>query len=95
MEIGVRKVMGASISNIIQLISKEYLMLVIVSFVVAVPVTYGIMNQWLQGFAYRIGWNGWYFVVGLIIALGVVLITVISKAVAAAAINPVKVLRGE
>ncbi|MEZ4946117.1 MAG: ABC transporter permease [Cyclobacteriaceae bacterium] len=95
MEIGVRKVMGASVSNIIQLISKEYLILVIASFVVAVPVTYGIMNQWLQGFAYRIGWSAWYFVVGLIVSLGVVLITVISKAVATAAVNPIKVLRGE
>lgn len=95
MEIGVRKVMGASVKNILSLIGKDYLILVLLSFVVAVPLTYWIMNQWLQGFAFRVGWSAWYFGIGLLIALVVVLATVMSRALTAASVNPARVLRGE
>ncbi|MEP2668694.1 MAG: ABC transporter permease [Cyclobacteriaceae bacterium] len=94
-EIGVRKVMGASVSNIIGLITKDYVMLVIIAFVATLPITYFIMNQWLQGFAFHITWSTWYFVAGFGIALLVVLATVFSKAINAASINPAQVLKGE
>lgn len=95
MEIGVRKVMGASVKNILSLIGKDYVVLVLVSFVLAVPITYLIMSQWLEGFAFRIGWSPWYFVNGLVIVMVVVLTTVMSKALSAASVNPARVLQGE
>ncbi|HMJ68027.1 MAG TPA: ABC transporter permease [Cyclobacteriaceae bacterium] len=94
-EIGIRKVLGASISNILYLLSKEYLVLVIVAFVVSAPLTWLIINQWLEGFAFRIDWQALYFVVGLVVTLVIVLSTVASKALGAARTNPVNVLRSE
>lgn len=94
-EIGIRKVMGASMNSILNLLAKEYLVLVVISFVLSAPLTYWIMNKWLQGFAFRISWTPVYFGIGLLSILMIVTATIISKVVSVAQINPVKVLRSE
>jgi len=94
-EIGIRKVLGASVRNILYLLSKEYLVLVGVAFVIAAPLTWLIINQWLQSFAYKIDWNALYFVIGLLVTTIIVLSTVISKGFGAAKLNPVDVLKSE
>jgi putative ABC transport system permease protein len=95
MEIGVRKVFGASVRNIISLIARDYVVLVLVAFVIAAPLTYSVMNLWLQEFAYRVEWNPLAFAIGLLLILGIVVGTVMLKAIGAAKANPIKVLRGE
>jgi putative ABC transport system permease protein len=94
-EIGIRKVLGASITNILYLLSKEYLVLVIAAFVISAPLTWLVINQWLEGFAFRIDWNALYFIAGLVVTLVIVLGTVASKAFGAARTNPVNVLKSE
>ncbi|MEI9920983.1 MAG: ABC transporter permease [Bacteroidota bacterium] len=94
-EIGIRKVLGASVRNILYLLSKEYLVLVSIAFVISAPLTWLIINQWLLGFAYKIEWNVLYFGAGLVVTTIIVLSTVISKGLGAATTNPVDVLRSE
>lgn len=94
-EIGIRKVMGASISNILYLLSKEYLILVSVAFLIAAPITWMIINTWLEGFAYKISWTGLYFLIGFLLTSSIVLSTVVSRGIYAAKANPVDVLRAE
>lgn len=94
-EIGVRKIMGASSRAILLLISGEYVKLVFISFMAALPLSYWVMNSWLQAFAFRILWSPVFFILAFSIAIVVVLITVISKAVSAATINPAQVLRAD
>lgn len=94
-EIGIRKVLGASVRSILYLLSREYLMLVIVAFIISAPLTWYIIDQWLEGFAFRISWSALYFVAGLVITMMIVVATVTSKALAAARANPVDVLRSE
>jgi putative ABC transport system permease protein len=95
MEIGIRKVFGASVRNIVALITKDYVALVLVAFILAAPLTYSVMNLWLQEFAYRVDWSPVAFVVGLLLILTIVVGTVCLKALSAAKANPVKTLRGE
>ena len=92
-EIGVRKVLGASITNITTLLSKEFTVLVLISIVVASPVAYWVMNKWLEDFAYRININWSVFVFAGSAALIIALATVSFQAVKAAVANPVKSLR--
>jgi putative ABC transport system permease protein len=94
-EIGVRKVLGASVSNITTLLSKDFIKLVFFSIIVASPVAYFLMNKWLQEFAYRISINWWIFFAAGIIALLIALFTVSFQAIKAAIANPVKSLRTE
>ncbi|MGC4035884.1 MAG: ABC transporter permease [Chitinophagaceae bacterium] len=94
-EIGIRKVLGASVSGIVQLLSKEYIRLVIISIVLATPVVWWTMNKWLQDFAYRIEIKWWMFIAGGIAAIVIALITVSFQAIKAATANPVKSLRTE
>lgn len=94
-EIGVRKVMGATQLSIISLLSKDYVLLVIISFTVSIPLTYWAIEQWLQDFAYKISFSVWYFVAGLVVALIIVLGTVLLKAIGVAGLNPTSVLRSE
>ena len=94
-EIGIRKVMGASVSNILNLLSKDFLLLVIISFFVAAPVAWYFMSEWLKDFHYRtdIGW--WVFAVAGVLAVIIAVGTISFMAVKAAVANPVKSLRTE
>jgi putative ABC transport system permease protein len=94
-EIGIRKILGASVAGILHLITKGYFRLVIASFVLASPLTYLIMDHWLEIFAYRVEWNPIYFVIGLAIIVIIVVLTISSKAIYAAQMNPSKTLRSE
>ena len=94
-EIGVRKVLGASISNVVVLLSRDFTKWVILANVVAWPVAYLVMNKWLQNFAYRIGLAIWMFVLSGVIALFIAILTVSTKALKAAVANPVDSLRYE
>jgi putative ABC transport system permease protein len=94
-EIGIRKVLGASISNVVFILSKDFLILVVISNVIAWPVAYYFMNKWLQDFAYRINLSWWMFILAGGIALVIALATVSFQAIKAATANPVKSLRYE
>ncbi|MDF2192013.1 ABC transporter permease [Paraflavitalea sp. CAU 1676] len=94
-EIGIRKVLGASAQSILVLLSKDFMKLILVSLLVAIPVGWYIMHQWLQDFAYRIGIAWWVFVVAGILALFIALTTIILQAAKAVITSPVKSLRSE
>ena len=94
-EIGVRKVLGASVSNIIGLMSKDFITLVIVGFVIAVPITWYVMGQWLRNFADRIEIGPGVFVIAGGAALLIALVTVSWQSIKAALMNPVNSLRSE
>lgn len=94
-EIGIRKVLGASVSGIVQLLSKDFLVLVIIAFIIATPISWFVMNKWLQGFAYKTPVNWWMFGIAGIFTVIIALVTVSSQAVRAAVVNPVKSLRSE
>ena len=94
-EIGIRKVLGSSVSGIVQLISKDFLKLVIISIIIAVPIAWWAMNKWLEGFAYRTNIEWWVFAIAGILALLIALITVSFLAIKAAMANPVESLHLE
>ena len=94
-EIGVRKVLGASVLNITTLLSKEFLSLVIISILIASPIAWYAMHLWLQGYTYRINMQWWVFVMAGMLSVIVSLITVSFQAIKAAIANPVKSLRME
>jgi len=94
-EIGVRKVLGASVPSVIGLLSREFVVLVLLANVVAWPVAYYFMNRWLEGYAYRIGLSWWVFVVSGITVLIMALVSVTVQTLRAASANPVEALRYE
>ncbi len=94
-EIGVRKVLGASVSNITILLSKDFLKLVLLSFVIAMPFAYWAMHAWLQNFPYRVSIQWWVFALAGLSAVFIALFTVSFQAIKAAIVNPVKSLRTE
>jgi len=94
-EIGVRKVLGASVSSIINLLSKDFLKLVLIALVVAVPVAWLLMSKWLQNFAFRINIPWWAFVIAGFITVMIAVLTTSFQAIKAALANPVKSLRSE
>ncbi|HEV9035735.1 MAG TPA: FtsX-like permease family protein, partial [Puia sp.] len=94
-EIGVRKVLGASVAHIIVLLSADFIRLVIVSILIATPLAWYIMHRWLQDFAYRIDIGWWVFVVAGLLAVVIALATISWQAARAAIANPVKALRSE
>jgi len=94
-EIGIRKVLGASEINIFQLLSKEFLRLVMVSFIIASPIAWLLMNNWLQDYAYRTTISWWLFLLAGLLTLVIAMITVSLQAIKAAVANPVKSLRTE
>jgi len=94
-EIGVRKVLGASVSNIIVLLSKDFVKLVGIACLIAFPLSWWVMNSWLQDFSYRTRINGWVFLLAGLFAVMIALITVSFQAVKAAIRNPVRSLRTE
>ena len=94
-EVGVRKVLGASVPSLVMLLSKEFTRLVVVAFVVAVPVAYLLMNRWLEAFAYRVEIGPMVFVVALLSVLLIAWLSVSYQALRAARVNPVQSLRYE
>ncbi len=94
-EIGVRKVLGASVSNIVLLLSKDFIRLIIIAFVIASPVAWLVMNKWLQDFAYRINIEWWVFAIAGMLSILIALATISFQAIKAAIANPVKSLRTE
>jgi len=94
-EIGIRKVLGASVSGIVSLLSMDFLKLVIISFIIATPIAWYGMSKWLQVFAYRVPISWWMFALAGIMALFIALFTVSFQAIKAAVANPVKSLKTE
>jgi putative ABC transport system permease protein len=94
-EIGIRKVLGASVQNLVFTLSKEFLYLVLISLLIAVPVTWWVMNNWLEDFAYRISIQWWVFAFAGVLAILIALVTVGFQALKAAVTSPVKSLRTE
>ncbi|MFT4033569.1 MAG: ABC transporter permease [Siphonobacter sp.] len=94
-EIGVRKVMGASVISVVGLLSKDFLKLVLIAILIASPVAWYAMNHWLQGFAYRISIDWWIFVIAGLASLLIAWLTVSYQSIQAALMNPVKSLKSE
>ncbi len=94
-EIGIRKVLGASVSSIVSMFSKEYVILILIAMLIATPVAWWAMNKWLQDFAYKIDLHWWMFGLAGFIAIFIALLTISFQAIKAAIANPVKSLRTE
>ena len=94
-EIGIRKVLGASVSGIAIMISREFTKWVVVANVVTTPLAYIVMSQWLRNFAYRTSIGLWIFFLATLAALGIALLTVSFQVIKAASADPVKSLRYE
>ena len=94
-EIGIRKVLGASVSNVASLLSKDFIKLVLIALIIASPLAWFVMNKWLQGFAYRTPVSWWLFALAGLLAIIIALLTVSFQAIKAAIANPVKSLRTE
>lgn len=94
-EIGIRKVLGASVPHIVGLVSKDFLVLVLIAIVIATPIAWYAMNSWLQSFYYRINISWWVFAIAGILALLIAFITLSLQSVKAAMKNPVNALRSE
>jgi ABC-type antimicrobial peptide transport system permease subunit len=94
-EVGIRKVLGASVPQIIVFFSKEFVVLIVTAFVIALPFAYYLMIQWLEGFTYRIDLSWWMFLTGGIITLIIGILTAGLQAIKAAVVNPVESLRSE
>ena len=94
-EIGVRKVLGASVTGIAGLLSKEFLKLVVISSLISFPLAWLLMYNWLQNFAYRVQINWWVFITAAVLAIFIALFTISFQAIKAALSNPVKSLRTE
>lgn len=94
-EIGVRKILGASVNSLVFILSKDFLLLIIFAFVIAVPIVAIAMHSWLEGFAYRTNLPWWIFVLAGVLAIFIALLTVGFQALKAALANPIKSLRTE
>ncbi len=94
-EIGIRKVLGSSIPQIVGMLSKDFIKLVFVSFIIAFPLGYYLMNKWLQDFAYRIDIHWSVFVFSGLITIGIAFITISFRSIKAASVNPIKSLKTE
>ncbi|QIP12881.1 FtsX-like permease family protein [Spirosoma aureum] len=94
-EIGIRKVLGASVTNIVRLVSKDFVILVLIALVIASPVAWWAMNKWLTAFAYRIDIHWWVFALAGLLVVVVTILTVSFQSIKAALVNPVKSLRAE
>jgi putative ABC transport system permease protein len=94
-EIGIRKVLGASVGNVVSLLSKDYLKLILIALLLASPIAGWGMNQWLNEFAYKITIDWWIFALAGLLAVGIALLTVSFQSIKAALTNPIKSLRSE
>ena len=94
-EIGIRKVLGATVSGIVGMLSKDFVKLVLIASLIAFPIAWWAMNKWLQDFVYRVNIGWWVFVAAAAIALLIAFITISAQAIKAAVVNPAKSLRTE
>ncbi|MDP4216533.1 MAG: ABC transporter permease, partial [Bacteroidota bacterium] len=94
-EIGIRKVLGASVPGLVRLLSKDFLQLVFIAMLIAIPIAWWSMNKWLEAFAYRVPISWWMFGLAGILAILIALLTVSFQAIRAAVANPVRSLRSE
>ncbi len=94
-EIGIRKVLGATVTSIVRLLSREFLQLIVVALLLAIPIAWWASNKWLQGFAYRVPLDWWMFALAGALAIVIALLTVSFQAVRAAVANPIRSLRSE
>ena len=94
-EIGIRKVLGASVPDITKMLSKDFLKLIVIAIVIASPLAWWAMSKWLEDFAYRVNISWWIFLAAGALALAIAMLTVIFQAIKAAIANPVKSLRTE
>lgn len=94
-EVGIRKVLGASVIGVIALLSKDFIRLVLIAVVIAIPIAWYAMDQWLQGFAYRIALGWWMFALAGLLAVVIALLTVSFQSLKAALMNPVESLRSD
>lgn len=94
-EIGIRKVLGASVSNVVALLSKDFLLMVLIAIVIATPIAWWAMNQWLQDFAYRVDIHWWVFALAGVASIVIALATVGFQAIRAAIANPVDAIKTE
>lgn len=94
-EIGIRKVLGANVGNIVGLLSKDFIKLVLIAIILATPAAWFAMNKWLEGFAYKVSIHWWIFLISGVLAVIVALITISFQSVKAAMMNPVKSLKSE
>jgi putative ABC transport system permease protein len=94
-EIGIRKTLGASVESIVGMLAKDFIRLVLAAFVLATPLAWWLMNNWLKNFAYRIELQWWHFVLAGVLAITIAFMTVSVQSIRAALSNPVKSLRSE
>jgi putative ABC transport system permease protein len=94
-EVGIRKVMGASVTSIVMLFTREFIKLILIAFALAAPLAYYFMDKWLQGFAYRIDMPWWVFLLAVVATLVIALLTVGYRSIRAAVTNPAQVLAAE
>ena len=94
-EIGIRKVLGSSAAQIVALLSKDFIKLVGISFLIAFPLSYYLMNKWLQDFAFRVEIKWYLFLLAAVITLGIAFLTIGIKSFRAASMNPIKSLKTE
>jgi putative ABC transport system permease protein len=94
-EIGIRKVMGANVGNIVSLLSKDFVKLILIAILVSTPVSWYAMNQWLQGFAYQVSIQWWVFLVAGVGSIIIALMTISFQSIKAALMNPVESLKSE
>jgi putative ABC transport system permease protein len=94
-EIGIRKVMGANVGNIVSLLSKDFVKLILIAILVSTPVSWYAMNQWLEGFAYQVSIQWWVFLVAGVGSIIIALMTISFQSIKAALMNPVKSLKSE
>jgi putative ABC transport system permease protein len=94
-EIGIRKVLGADVSTLVSMLTKDFIKLVVIAILIASPIAWLLMNKWLQGFAYRINIEWWILALAGFIALCIAFITISFQSIKAAIANPVKILRSE
>jgi putative ABC transport system permease protein len=94
-EVGIRKVLGASVANVVYLFSKEFTLLIIIAFALAAPVAYYMMSEWLKNFAFRIEMGVFVFLIAIVASIAIAWITVGYKSIKAAIANPIKSLRSE
>ena len=94
-EIGIRKVLGASVGSVTVLLGKNFMQLILIATIIAIPIAWFAMNKWLQDFAYRIDIKWWMFLIPALVALAIAFATVCVQAIRAAWTNPVESLRTE